>query len=317
MEHICTLLIKSMVQKMKNYNVTILVNSCDKYEDAWEPFFRLLKIQWPDCPYDIVLSTETKTYECDFLNVKTINCDKTLSWSSRLKYTLKQIDSEFVLFFLEDFFLLNKVNTDLFSSAISLIENNNDLFLIEFPSVENNYIECKRCIKSKIFKKVYRFEEYRAKVMITLWRKRDFQKIIFENENPWICEKETSIRTMAYNKKIFRQDYRFSIPTFFYHINPKCGYGITGGKWLKNNKPFFEKNGIVDVDYNNLGIEECAKTYRQLAENQKNNQSDRFKELLSNRNIKEVLYYFKRYFFKIFKIDIFSKILKYKKLLKK
>lgn len=28
---------------MKEKNVTILVNSCDKYEDAWYPFFKVVK----------------------------------------------------------------------------------------------------------------------------------------------------------------------------------------------------------------------------------------------------------------------------------
>lgn len=83
----------------KKSEVTILVSSCDKYEDAWEPFFRLLNIQWPDCPYNIVLSTETKNYDCDFLNVETINSSPKLSWSSRLKNVLTQISTEYVLFF--------------------------------------------------------------------------------------------------------------------------------------------------------------------------------------------------------------------------
>ena len=49
-------------------SVTILVSSCDLYEDAWYPFFKLLKIQWPECEqYRIVLNTETKTYNPDFI----------------------------------------------------------------------------------------------------------------------------------------------------------------------------------------------------------------------------------------------------------
>ena len=70
-----------------------------------DSFFKLLKIQWPECPHDIVLSTETKTYDCDFLKIKTINSNRDLSWSSRLKNTLNQIETEYILFFLEDFFL--------------------------------------------------------------------------------------------------------------------------------------------------------------------------------------------------------------------
>lgn len=66
-------------------NVAVRVNSCDKYEDAWNPFFKLFSIMWPDCPYDIYLNSETKEYNCTFMNVKTICGGKNLAWSERLK----------------------------------------------------------------------------------------------------------------------------------------------------------------------------------------------------------------------------------------
>ena len=69
----------------KNTDVTILVNSCDLYEDVWEPFFRLLKIQWPECEqYRIVLNTETKEYNCEFLKVETICGGRNSTWSERI-----------------------------------------------------------------------------------------------------------------------------------------------------------------------------------------------------------------------------------------
>ena len=92
---------------MKKDDVTILVNSCDLYEDTWYPFFKLLQMQWPDCPYKVMLNTETKEYNCPFMNVETIKSGNEKSWTARLKYALNKIDSEFVLFFLEDFFFLN------------------------------------------------------------------------------------------------------------------------------------------------------------------------------------------------------------------
>jgi hypothetical protein len=46
----------------KKEDLTILVNSCDAYEDLWYPFFELFRINWPNCKYDIVLNTETKSY---------------------------------------------------------------------------------------------------------------------------------------------------------------------------------------------------------------------------------------------------------------
>ena len=128
---------------MKKRDVTILVNSCDLYEDTWYPFFKLLQIQWPDCPYRIVLNTETKKYDCPFLNVETINSGNGLSWTARLKYVLNQIDSEFVLFFLEDFFLLEPVRTEAFDKAWSIIKENQDVGLIHFTPIEKEMSEYK------------------------------------------------------------------------------------------------------------------------------------------------------------------------------
>ena len=54
-------------------SVSILINSCDAYEDIWEPFFRCFSENWPDCPYPIYLNTETKEYNPDYIHVTSLN----------------------------------------------------------------------------------------------------------------------------------------------------------------------------------------------------------------------------------------------------
>jgi hypothetical protein len=62
---------------MKNNNFcTIIVNSCDAYDDTWYPFFKLLKKYWPNCKFPIVLNTETKKFEYEGLDIKVINLPK-------------------------------------------------------------------------------------------------------------------------------------------------------------------------------------------------------------------------------------------------
>lgn len=34
-------------------DVTVLVNSCDAYEDLWFPYFEFFRLNWPDCPYKL------------------------------------------------------------------------------------------------------------------------------------------------------------------------------------------------------------------------------------------------------------------------
>ena len=35
-------------------NITVLVNSCDSYSDAWYPFFTLWKKYWPDSKFPVI-----------------------------------------------------------------------------------------------------------------------------------------------------------------------------------------------------------------------------------------------------------------------
>ena len=42
---------------MVDERVTLLVPSCDRYADLWPTFFALLRRQWPDCPFRVVLGS--------------------------------------------------------------------------------------------------------------------------------------------------------------------------------------------------------------------------------------------------------------------
>lgn len=59
---------------MKNTSdLTIVVCSCDKYEDLWYPYFEIFKKNWSDCKYPIVLNTESKNYYHDGLHIQCPN----------------------------------------------------------------------------------------------------------------------------------------------------------------------------------------------------------------------------------------------------
>ncbi len=278
-------------------DITILVNSCDFYEDAWEPFFRLLNLFWKDCPYDIVLNTETKQYHCDFMTVKTINSGIGKSWTGRVRYALEQINTKYVLFALEDFFLLGKVNTDIFNLAVELLEKDSKIGLITFLRKKMNMKFPEKDNLDKCFRLVSNKEKNRANIFFALWRKEYFLKLIPFDEDPWTYEKEASIRSQFAGYKILTQDYNFSSPVFHYCMDPKDGYGITQGKWLIKNKPFFESKGIFGVNYNRLGMFDETTSYEQIreeyingAEKRKAKRKKEIEALSGIKKIKEILY---------------------------
>lgn len=241
-------------RKLKDKDVTILVNSCDLYEDAWNPFFKLLQIQWPDCPYDAVLNTENKTYNCEFMNVKTIQTGNEASWTARLRSALNQIDSEYVLFFLEDFFLLDKVRTEVFDKALDIIKSDEKVGLVHFTPTEISMPKPKSDLNNCFYELPVRKRTLRTRVAVSLFRKDYFLRLLYRDENPWQYERESHIRSMFAGYKIIRQNYELYPPAFKYILDHDYGIGITARKWLKNNKAFFDSLGIYDVNYDRLGI---------------------------------------------------------------
>lgn len=85
--------------KMKK--VAILVVSCDKYSDTWEPFFTLLLKYWKECPYLIYLGTNEKDFYHEKVKVIKIGSDK--GWTESIVKMLDVIDSDYVLMALDDF----------------------------------------------------------------------------------------------------------------------------------------------------------------------------------------------------------------------
>jgi hypothetical protein len=87
----------------------VLVVSCDAYADLWRPFFEVFWRRWPDCPFPVYLGSNHLRYDDD--RVTTIGVGDDRSWADGVRHMLDGIDSEYVIFFLEDFLLLRQVDT--------------------------------------------------------------------------------------------------------------------------------------------------------------------------------------------------------------
>lgn len=119
----------------------LLVSSCDLYEDAWNPFFRLLQKFWPDSPRKVYLVTESKTYTDEFFQIQCIHCDNKF-WSNRIINALNAINEDYIWFFLEDFFLEDNVNSKIIQSALHLISHEEKIGVIKFiPNISSGWFD--------------------------------------------------------------------------------------------------------------------------------------------------------------------------------
>lgn len=224
-------------------NCTLLVNSCDNYYDCWDGFFELLKIQWPTFNLPTVLNTETREYHFDGIDIKTFCLCKNrkMEWGGRLKETLKRINTKYVLFCLEDFYLTDKVDTEMLDKCYRYMEENDNIACFSFlPAGEDN-IPSEKYLG---FEKRTQNGEYRLNCQFALWRKDLLIKYIRNHENPWEWEIYGSKRSSRYNEEFYAVSKNIKSP-FCYENG-----GVTmRGRWYKSRvQPLIDKYGIsVDL----------------------------------------------------------------------
>lgn len=86
--------------------LSILICSCDKYEDAWEPFFYFFKKFWEDCSFNIYLLTNFKRHNDE--KVISLIIGEDIDWSTSFLKAIEKINTKyiviFIVIFMEDYF---------------------------------------------------------------------------------------------------------------------------------------------------------------------------------------------------------------------
>ncbi len=255
------------------HDVTILVNSCDKYEDAWHPFFECLYHFAGELPYPIVLNTESKQYSSPHYAVRCVNTLRRCSWSSRLHHVLDQVDTEFVFFLLEDYFLKDRFDVERFEAVIEYMKAHPDVAVVDIAPrwagspEELAEVRCKyRDLKD------YFEERNNQSFNITcapgVWRTEALRTLLRDHEDAWDFEIYVGLRAKKAGWKVVR--YYAHTPTIYeYDYQVWTGMGITAGHWLPKNPAFFEKLGI-QVNFDRLGILDVASAEEIRIRNRRN-----------------------------------------------
>lgn len=233
---------------------SILVNTCDNFEDCWDPFFNLLSKYWPNCKGKIYLNTEYKDYSYPGLDIIPVKgCernnfprDKRATWSQCLKWALDVIDTDIVLYMQEDYFLKRDVNDNLFENELKQISDNDNIQRIFLLSQAQNN---KRL--SLIHTQYYldnRKSEYYAHTQAALWKTKALNSLIKIDESGWDFEKYASKRAQFFPYNFYSVSYSQENPIMEYVMT-----GIVRGKWFPECVEVFQKNKIL-VDFSKRGF---------------------------------------------------------------
>lgn len=172
-------------------SLTVFVNSVDVYSDCWAPFFELLHIHWPDVPKPVVLNTEREVFTHHGVDVRCTRTarseapDLDLRWGERLRRGLEQVDSEFVLYLVEDAFLTRPPRWDVLERLVGLMRSEHlDCVRLVEPDGAGPY----RGTQWPDLWEVDQDAEYLAMLQAAVWRTQVLRSVVRASENPWQFE---------------------------------------------------------------------------------------------------------------------------------
>ena len=245
-------------------DITFLVNSCDKYEDTWHPFFECLWHFAGELPYPIILNTETKQYRSLHYDIQSVNTHThrgAPTWSERLLNVLEHVDTEFVFFLLDDYFLKDTFDHQRFRSVIAYMKDHPDVGVVDVrprwaASAEEEALNQQRYKNIEDSFSERNNDSFNITCSPAIWRTDVLKALLRPHEDVWSFEYYSGIRAKKYGIKVVR--FYTRVPTIYeYDYQVWTGMGITAGHWLPKNKEFFDSLGI-EVNYDRLGILDVA-----------------------------------------------------------
>jgi len=165
---------------MKSNDLTILFLSCDKYSDLWKPLFYCFHTYWPDCPYPLVLGSNTIRYRDS--KIKTLLSGPDKDWSSSLRNILKEINTKYVFIWLDDIFPIQPVVTKDFIDALRFLDDHNGVHMHAWPTPKPD-----RLVTGYKYGEYDRGTPYRANAF-GFWDTAYLRTLLLAGENPWNFE---------------------------------------------------------------------------------------------------------------------------------
>lgn len=224
-------------------DISMVLCSCDNYDDAWIPFCKQLVKNWPGFDMPIYLGTESKSFSFEGLDIRCPLAGGKIyrNWSERLIKLLDSIDTEYILFMLDDFWLSKPVDVDAFNKIFGYMKTDRSMGFvclrnenqggkktavpIEKRRIPSRYPELVRCLSK---------EPFRITTQVGIWRRNYFLKLLRRHESAWYFETRATWRSKFYREKIY--DVLDTVITY-----PVGGF-FGGGKCYEDYMPLYDSD---------------------------------------------------------------------------
>lgn len=182
--------------------ISLIVCSYDGYSDCWDPYFKMLVKYFPEAKdFDIILSTNTKDYQFEGLNIRVLKHGNDAPWGKRQKESLKLAKYDIVFPLSEDYFLRSRVNFKMFKHFVDLMKNNEEIDHIRMLRYSVKWTD--KVSNFEFLNKIDPVCKHRFLLIPGLWKKNTINKYLRNYENIYMSEKINGIRSWIYKDSFY------------------------------------------------------------------------------------------------------------------
>lgn len=211
------------------------------YVDLWMDFLNLYQKNIGFEKYPLYVISDEYNYETlkeKYQQANFISAGVGAEYSKKVQEAINNIDADYYLILLEDFFISKKVDLNYINEIMNFIEDNNiDYYTMPIPEFVDKKERKKFSKDSKVFK-INKNKEYVLSCQPSIWRKGFLKLCIgIDNYNAWIFEGIFARTECVRNDKFLEKcviDYR----------NPlNLLHGAVQGKMIRKTVKLLKKSG--------------------------------------------------------------------------
>jgi hypothetical protein len=237
-----------MTENANHHNLTVVVNTCDAYHDVLGIFFHAWQDCWPDCPYPVVINTESMAYSHPARVHHHSSPNDTDDWGARLRATLSTIGSEYVMMIYDDFILDAPVSQERVQQALDLLRAQPSAVVVYLI---DSALPLSRTETDDVFVPLKDRVDYRLNSAPAIWRKQALMDYTEDGDTPWAWEVFGTYRTWSDGRVFYSLNPN---QPDIYSYNHNKGGAIYRGKWVREVVEQVAKKYPLNIDWSVRGF---------------------------------------------------------------
>jgi hypothetical protein len=163
-------------------NISVLIGTCDAYSPLWKNFDILFQKYW-QLPTKNILVSETEVFSNN--HYQTVTPGKK-PWGERVLESLELIDTEYVFFILDDYYLTESFTQEFIDDHIKILEKHNAVKIM----TDIDYGEPIYYLEH-IEEDLYKFKmtsDYLNSIQPAIWKTSYLKQVLKPDYSPWDFE---------------------------------------------------------------------------------------------------------------------------------